>query len=585
MSQSINIIKIIEENPSTKLSKPYEGKLINKLKDNFSTTEQQLFISSFYCYLNYKSDDFVIDLDDIWGWLGFTRKDSAKKCLEKYFKVETDYKIVFRQLAENLQGGRPSEKIMLSIKTFKKMCLKANTSKANEIHEYYIKLEETLHEIIDEESNELRLQLQEKKEEIKDIQKDKHQFFLDKCNNLKCIYLAKLNFNEKSKIDDVTDKEDIFIKIGSTFDLIHRKNNLKDVFGEFIFLDVIDCGIYFREIEQNILTKVKKYKYTEKINNHVSKEVVKLSNEFNYNQLLKIIKDEIKKYNELIYENDKITLEKERLATENKKLDIENKKLDIINLLLGQNDMFSKDEIMNIIKQLKTSDDIIPTSDDETIDTHIEQIYARGRIIQCIDPNNLNCIIKTYPSMIYALRDQSYTYVKRSIQKAIKNNYIYRGYRWMFAEHNQDSTIVYNIQPTVKSVQVENATIIQLNQKKDTVINIFIGITKLKTHVKLGLVKINKIIDEKILYQDSYFVKEYECPANLLEIYKSKNQVDIRVSTKAKPVKQINIATNAEILYRTMTDASLKTGKTYKTISNLIKNGNAINGFTWKFVV
>ena len=43
MSQSINIIKIIEENPSTKLSKPYEGKLINKLKDNFSTTEQQLF--------------------------------------------------------------------------------------------------------------------------------------------------------------------------------------------------------------------------------------------------------------------------------------------------------------------------------------------------------------------------------------------------------------------------------------------------------------------------------------------------------------------------------------------------------------
>ena len=38
------------------------------------------------------------------------------------------------------------------------MRLKANTSKANDIHEYYIKLEETLHEVIDEESNELRLQ-------------------------------------------------------------------------------------------------------------------------------------------------------------------------------------------------------------------------------------------------------------------------------------------------------------------------------------------------------------------------------------------------------------------------------------------
>jgi hypothetical protein len=46
------------------------------------------------------------------------------------------------------------------------MCLKANTSKANEIHEYYLKLEETLHEVIDEESNELRLQLEMKDEII-----------------------------------------------------------------------------------------------------------------------------------------------------------------------------------------------------------------------------------------------------------------------------------------------------------------------------------------------------------------------------------------------------------------------------------
>ena len=159
MNQTINIVKLIEENPNTKLSKPYQGKLLNKLKDNFSTDEQQLFISSFYCYLNYKSDDFVIDLDDIWNWLGFARKTNAKNVLEKQFNKETDY-LVLPSARENLQGGRPSEKIMLNIRTFKKMCLKANTSKANEIHEYYLKLEETLHEVIDEESNELRLQLE-----------------------------------------------------------------------------------------------------------------------------------------------------------------------------------------------------------------------------------------------------------------------------------------------------------------------------------------------------------------------------------------------------------------------------------------
>ena len=38
--------------------------------------------------------------------------------------------------------------------------MKANTSKSNDIHEYYIKLEETLHEVIDKESSELRKELQ-----------------------------------------------------------------------------------------------------------------------------------------------------------------------------------------------------------------------------------------------------------------------------------------------------------------------------------------------------------------------------------------------------------------------------------------
>jgi len=113
----------------------------------------------------------VIDFDNVWKWLGFTRKDSAKKLLEKFFTLEIDYKIVFRQPAENLLGGRPKENIMLNINTFKKFCLKAGTKKADEVHDYYIKLEELLQETIDEETNELRLQLQNKEEKL--IETDK----------------------------------------------------------------------------------------------------------------------------------------------------------------------------------------------------------------------------------------------------------------------------------------------------------------------------------------------------------------------------------------------------------------------------
>jgi len=51
-----------------------------------------MFVSSFYCFLNYNSkSDFVIDLDNVWEWLGFKQKVNAKTLLENHFKINIDY--------------------------------------------------------------------------------------------------------------------------------------------------------------------------------------------------------------------------------------------------------------------------------------------------------------------------------------------------------------------------------------------------------------------------------------------------------------------------------------------------------------
>ena len=84
--QELNIVELIESNPITKLSHTYNGKLITKIKDVFSGFEQQLFVSSFYCYLNYdKNLDFVVDLDQVWKWLEFSTKQKAENLLVKNF--------------------------------------------------------------------------------------------------------------------------------------------------------------------------------------------------------------------------------------------------------------------------------------------------------------------------------------------------------------------------------------------------------------------------------------------------------------------------------------------------------------------
>jgi hypothetical protein len=95
---------------------------LTKIKNTFSDFEQQLFVSSFYCYLNSNSKtDFVVDLDNIWKWLGFSQKDAAKRLLERQFTSDIDYKL-FAPLsggAKKGRGGQNKEIFMLTVKTFK----------------------------------------------------------------------------------------------------------------------------------------------------------------------------------------------------------------------------------------------------------------------------------------------------------------------------------------------------------------------------------------------------------------------------------------------------------------------------------
>jgi hypothetical protein len=124
---SLNIVELIESNPITRLTNNYHNKLILKIKDNFTDIEQQMFVASFYGYLNYNSrTEFVVDLDNVWKWIGFQQKVKAKTLLEKHFKLDIDYKLLLSQPGKRLDstsGGHNKEIIMLTINTFKRFCL------------------------------------------------------------------------------------------------------------------------------------------------------------------------------------------------------------------------------------------------------------------------------------------------------------------------------------------------------------------------------------------------------------------------------------------------------------------------------
>jgi hypothetical protein len=73
-------------------------------------------------------NDFVIDLDTVWKWLGFSSKFNAKRLLENNFAIDKDYirtLLIKEKQTTYTKGGQNREIFMLSIEFFKKFCLKA----------------------------------------------------------------------------------------------------------------------------------------------------------------------------------------------------------------------------------------------------------------------------------------------------------------------------------------------------------------------------------------------------------------------------------------------------------------------------
>jgi hypothetical protein len=235
---SLNIVELIENNPNSRLSNTYQHKLLTKIKAKFSENEQQMFVASFYCYLNHDvRNDYVIDLDDVWKWLEFYTKQKAKDLLERYFTLDKDYKKSLTPQGKqtiHMKGGHNKETFMLNIDTFKKICLKAGTKKADDIHDYYIKLEETLHEVLQEESDELKLQIEQKNIELqqqvilseKDKELLKEKTILEHFpQNTQCVYYGI--------IDDVSNTQEKLIKFGNSNHLKLRVKKHKDTYTNF----------------------------------------------------------------------------------------------------------------------------------------------------------------------------------------------------------------------------------------------------------------------------------------------------------------------------------------------------------------
>ena len=384
-ADTLNIVELIEKNPITKLSQSYNNILLEKIQKNFSTFEQQLFVSSFYCYLNYdKYTDFVVDLDDVWKWLGFTQKITARMMIETNFKLDVDYTVCIPefkksnqdqtsggsdddQSAENTvpakpkNGGQNKKTIKLTIRCFKLLCMKAQTKKAGEIHDYYLNLEEIIHQTVDEQTNQLRTQLEQSTEQLNQAtitltQQKKRavekalisQFPV----NTECIYFGT--------IDNTNADNEKLIKFGHTNDLSTRVADHHKKYNNFILAAAFRVHNKV-EIENQIKAhpKIKRHLRTIEVSGKNKTEIISYdSTNFTIDRLSKHIEGiiharmyNIENFNRLLQRNQELEAENAKLVT-----DLEARNKTIHELTLANNELKDKTTQQTQALQVVASD-------------------------------------------------------------------------------------------------------------------------------------------------------------------------------------------------------------------------------------
>jgi prophage antirepressor-like protein len=196
-------------------------------------------------------------------------------------------------------------------------------------------------------------------------------------------------------------------------------------------------------------------------------ELFLVGHNLSYQMVLKLIDSNIKNYNysvnELLKENEilQIKLQSNQNNMNNELLAELSK---TIGLLCKKVDTLEKtnQEILGKLNAQQT----------KVITGFNEPLTNLGPRLQKIQPENLQ-LVKVYESVTEAMKENSN--IKRpSINKAIVENTIYCGYRWLLVDRELEPTIIHNIQPTKQTKAQKLGYIAQFNSTKTAITNVYL---------------------------------------------------------------------------------------------------------------
>lgn len=214
----INFNELVK-NSNTTLSLDLQSKMIAHLNTEFTEQEQQWYIANLFVYLNYHpTNDYPINLENVYKMLGFANKGNAMKTIKSNFTLDEDYKLILIPREKKQNAGRSEHAIILNVDTFKNLCMLVKTDKGKDIRKYYVKLENLYNKMIKEELENKDKHIDSLETEVKTVRKQ-----LQKRSNQKWLHVTPGDAVYAVK----SDKNDPFslISIGKSKNISERESN------------------------------------------------------------------------------------------------------------------------------------------------------------------------------------------------------------------------------------------------------------------------------------------------------------------------------------------------------------------------
>ena len=288
---------------------------------------------------------------------------------------------------------------------------------------------------------------------------------------------------------------------------------------------LLDCFLVNKSKDFETFIKENEYirpsKVTDLPGHLTEQELFLIGKNLSYKTLLNLVNNNKKYFNDNNNEVKKLELEleilkiKENLTTQsNNDNEILKELLKIVNTL--------NSKITNLEKTNKEILEKLNSQQTKLVTGFSEPLVTLGPRLQKINPETLQ-LVKVYETIAECMKEN--TAIKRpSINKAIDENTIYHGFRWLLVDRSLDPNIIINIQPT-KITRAQNiGYIAKLNKEKTEILNVYLDRKNAAAENEyLSYSALDNPVKNYTITNGHYYVLYDSCEEDLREEFVIKN--------------------------------------------------------------